>query len=332
MVRISKKSIMKLQNIIITLGLLLIASCKQADYPIENASSYTHIFMQLANNGLYEKSMAITDNWEKIELGVGYGGVEENTSNLEIQLTIDEAAILRYNEQNGTSYEIAPEGSYRLKDNKVFIAPGRSGSNSTQLEVNSSLLNGTHPYLIPISIVNNSANLPVVEGLGTTYFLVSGFYESNPFENYSSEKWTILDYSDDDNEGASGGRARHAIDGKLETFWHSQWRRNPDGSRPNHPHFIAVDMHETNLLHGLTIYGRQGDESKVGYLFPKNVFIEGSVDGENWLTVGNFDMVATNNMATIYFEKNVQVRYFKFTTLSSKGNSDTVSAAEIVAF
>lgn len=316
-----------------SLFILVFSACKKADYPIEDASSYTKVFMQLANNGVIENKMPIEDSWQRFGFGAGCGGVELLSQDIEIGFKVDEEAIAEYNQGNATNYSLAPEGSFRLTEDKVTIPGGATGSNTIYLEVNPFNLQGTKEYLIPVSITSNSANLPITEGLGTTYYLVSGFYESNPFEPYSQANWTIHDYSDDENDGATtGGRAHHAIDGDIVTLWHSQWRKDENGWRPGHPHFIAIDMHETLTLHGIKIYGRVG--SKYAYLFPKDVFVETSMDGENWTPAGTYTLTASadDTSATMYFAKNTQAQYFKFTTLSSKGGGATTAVTEIVAF
>lgn len=327
---------MKTKHFIVAVFVLLLSSCNKPEYPIENASSYSHIFMPLANNGLNEKSMPIKDSWEAIDLGVGYGGVEENKSNLEVSLSIDESAVDDYNQQNGTQYELAPEGSYRLKEDKVNIKSGRSGSNTTQLEVNPFLLQGTRSYLIPVSISKNSGNLPVVEGAGVTYFLVSGFYDENPFPPISKSSWKVIEVSSEDKD-AIGGLGSFCIDDDPKTCWLSQYRRFPDGTRPVHPHFVVVDMNQENQIHGLKIAGRVTNpgQSSQDYLFPTNVFVETSEDNVTWSPAGIFSLLTSPALAPVgilYFEKAPKCRYFKVTVLKSQGNGDTTAISEVNAF
>jgi len=321
----------KLAFLLFTMTLLFSYSCKQADYPIENASSYTKIFMPLANNGTVESSMAIRNEWKRLPLGAGCGGIELPDKDIEITFTIDEKSLEHYNQQNATNYTLPPAESYRFTDNSVIIPKGSTGSNTIYLEVNPLMLRGTKKYLIPVSITGNSAGLPVTEGLKTTYFLLSAFYEENPFEEYSQAKWIIHDYSDDDYDGI-GGRAKYCIDGNINTCWLSKYRRDSNGWRPTHPHHVTINMNEEVTLHGVKIVGRLGANN--AYLFPEDVFIETSTDGENWSAAGLFSIVASSedNSATMYLEASVEARYFKFTVLRSKGGGDTTAIAEITAF
>lgn len=317
-----------LKIILISLPLLIFAACQKADYPIENASQYTKVFMSMANNGVVENQMTIEDKWHRFGFGAGVGGIELVNQDIVIQFEVEEQTIAQYNQSNGTDYTLAPEGSYRLTGGDVTIPKGSTGSNTIYLEVNPLKLNGTKQYMIPVSIVGNSAALPLTEGLETTYYLVSGFYESNPFTPLSPENWTIHDVSDQEYDSP----AKNAIDGNLETMWHSIWRKDENGWRPKHPHYLAVDMHETVVLHGLKIYGRPG--SKYAYLFPKEVYIETSMDGQNWEAAGTYTVAASGDdtSAIMYLETSVSARYFKFTTLRSSNGGDTTALMEIVAF
>src|SRR5699024_11811790 len=78
--------------------------------------------------------------------------------------------------------------------------------------------------------------------------------------------------------------------------------------------------------------GRLGDGQ--AYLFPKNVQIETSEDGNTWTTAGIYSLVASDDdtSATMYFEESIKCRYFKVTVLSSTGDGDTTAIAELVAF
>ncbi|MVZ60797.1 BT_3987 domain-containing protein [Sphingobacterium humi] len=310
--------------------ILLFQQCKQQELNVENEDQYTKIFMQSASNGSVAKSLAIKDEWVNIPFGAGYGGFTILNNPVTVNFEIDQAKVDAYNQQNNSSYELPPADSYKISSSSVTIAPGNAGSNNSNLEINPLKLAGTKTYIIPVSITDVQPALSINENLRTTYYLVNGFYESNPFEPISIEGWEIHDYSDDDSDGA-GGRAKYAIDGTIEKIWLSTYRR-VNGWRPPHPHYVTIDMNATHQLHGITLFGRRGQNN--AYLFPKNVLIETSNDGNTWTEAGLFSIVASSDdtSATMYFEKSANCRYFKVTVLSSAGNGDTTSIAELVAF
>jgi len=304
--------------------------CKEPTYPIEDAEQYTNVFMQLASDGAVSKSLIIQDEWTKIPFGAGYGGFDILSQPIKVDFTIDPSLVEEYNQLNNTQYSLPPQGSYKIADASVQIQPGNSGSNTTNLEVNPVLLQGTKQYIIPVKIDQVEPAIPIAQNLQTTYFIVNGFYETNPFEPISNADWLIHDYSDDDYDGI-GGRAPYCIDSDVNTCWLSTYRR-VDGWRPGHPHFVAIDMKESHTLHGITLFGRLGANN--AYLFPKNVLIQTSTDGQTWVDAGTYSIAASSDdtSATMYFEQSATCRYFKVTVLSSAGNGDTTAVAELVAF
>jgi len=310
--------------------LFFLQSCKEQALDVENQDQYTKVFMQSASNGAVPKSLAIKDEWTNIAFGAGYGGFSILSNPVTVNFEIDQEKVDQYNQQNNTNYELPPLESYKISSPSVIIQPGNAGSNNSNLEINPIKLGGTKTYIIPVSISDVQPSLPVNENLRTTFYLVNGVYESNPFTPISIEGWEIHDYSDDDYDGA-GGRAKYAIDGTKEMIWLSTYRR-VNGWRPPHPHYLTIDMNATHMLHGITLYGRTGANN--AYLFPKNVLIQTSNDGNTWTDAGLFSIVASSEdtSATMYFEKSVSCRYYKVTVLSSAGNGDTTSIAELVAF
>lgn len=314
---------------LLAIGLLL-QYCKKPGFEVENPGAYAHVFMPLAGNGAITKSLPIKDEWISSSLGVGYGGPKELDAAIDITLAIDETQIAAYNEQNNTHYELPPAGSYRLSGDQVQIASGKNGSSSVSLDINPLMLGGTRSYLVPISIKTVSTDLAVAPGLKTTYFIVNGFYETNPFTSYPISGWKIVDYSDDDYD-AIGGRAPYCIDGDVNTCWLSTYRR-VNGWRPGHPHYVTIDMQQSQTLHGVKLYGRRGASN--AYLFPRNVQIETSEDGADWSTAGIFTIAASSDetAATMYLEKSVAGRYVKVTVLSSATGGETTAVAEIEMF
>ncbi|MFT3903778.1 MAG: DUF1735 domain-containing protein [Niabella sp.] len=311
-------------------------SCKKPVYQFEDQESYSRIFMQLASNGVVEKSLPIKDEWIAFPFGAGYGGPVNLAENVKVGFEIAQDQVDQYNQQNNTNYELPPAGSYRLDNSTVEIPSGKTGSNSISVEVNPLKLNGTKAYLIPIRISSVSADIPVIEELKTTYFIVKGFYEANPYQPISKTDWEIVEVSSDQADGV-GGLAKYCIDGDVNTCWLSKYSK-VNNVRPVHPHHVTIDMKDMKTLHALQIFGRitQEGKSSQDYLFPRTLHIEVSNDGENWESAGIFSTVTTPAgapEATMYFEKAVQGRYLRVTVLSStSANGDTTGIAEINAY
>lgn len=315
---------------------ICLQQCKEPSYELDGQESYAKIFMQSASNGVVEHSLPITDSWIDISFGAGYGGPLLLEQNVQVDFEIAQEALDSYNQENNTNYQLPPADSYRFENRQVQIPAGKSGSNSTSISINPLKLNGTRAYMLPVKISKVSANIAVMEELQTTYFLIQGFYESNPYQPYEKTNWQAVEVSSEQADGA-GGLGRHAIDGSVNTVWLSRYSRT-NGVRPVHPHHIIIDMNQSNMLHGLQIFGRVTNEgqSSQDYLFPRNIHIEVSDDRTNWTSAGLFTLVTAPARApegTVYFEQAITGRYFKVTVLSStSANGDTTGIAELIAF
>lgn len=312
-------------------GLLSVfLSCESEKLEVKDAQTYSKVFLRKAMEVPYNHTYTIKDEWYPIELGAGYGGVKLNAENIFITIEERMELVEKYNEVNGTSYAAMNPDSYRIADNQVIIPSGRNGSNSVKLEINPFYFSSLKPHLLPLSITSVVPEIPVEEDLRTIYVLINGKYEENPFEKLSQELWTLLDVSSDENDGPNtGGRGHHAFDGDLETFWHSQWRRDEDGNRPGHPHYISIDMGQVESLHGIEVFGRTNRVGDNGN--PKDVIIEVSENGEDWQLIEQYTLENTASNI-LYFPEIVNVRYFKMTVLASHEDVYRTHVSEIEAF
>ena len=80
------------------------------------------------------------------------------------------------------------------------------------------------------------------------------------------------------------GNPEHAVDGDVDTFWHSRWSQNE--ARP--PHFLVIDYSHTINISGLVYTARtDGDNGHV-----KDYEVYASNDAKAWGTPvarGSFD-------------------------------------------
>ncbi|MCC9167914.1 BT_3987 domain-containing protein [Pontibacter harenae] len=305
-------------------------ACSPEEFEVPNAASFSKVFLQDAIENPVQYSYAMKDEWHSIKLGVGYGGVNFQNQDITVNLEATTALVDEFNALNGTDYPAMPEGSYRISANAVVLAAGKSSSNSISIEVNPLKLTGPRPHLLPVTIKDVSGDVQVNEELKTVYYLVSGEFDENPYEKFSQENWTVHSYSSDENDGSrTGGRARHSFDGSLDTFWHSQWRRDANGNRPGHPHFVAIDMNESKMIHGLEIFGRVNQVGGNGN--PRDIVVEISTDGESWVETDSYVLENTASN-TIYFPTAMEARYFRITINASHQDVYRTHVAEIKAF
>ena len=137
-------------------------------------------------------------------------------------------------------------------------------------------------------------------------------------EYYERTDWTATAGSAQNGEGAE-----KALDGKVDTLWHSNW----DGCTQDEA-WICIDMKQNQTVSALQYVPRQ---SQVNGLILEYK-IEFSTDGSNWSTIDPVTgtWAKDNTTKTVMFAP-VEARYVRLTGVetASDGALNFVSAAEI---
>ncbi len=132
-----------------------------------------------------------------------------------------------------------------------------------------------------------------------------------PFIEVIQDKsaWKIIDFSSQEpKEGGGNGIASAAIDGNVNTFWHTAW----DLSKPSYPHYFAVDMGKVVNITTFQVFRRQGNNGGQ----TKHQFLV-SEDGTTWVDCGTFAMDPnTDNGQSYRILSNPKARYFKYVALA----------------
>jgi beta-galactosidase len=119
------------------------------------------------------------------------------------------------------------------------------------------------------------------------------------------------------------GPASNAVDGRNSTFWHSRW--NPDEAP--YPHYIAVDVGEVAEIGGITVQGRN-DNNTNGNIKKYRVYV--STDGKSWnKPVAEGEFKAPHNSEQRIEFKVVKGRYVKLEALSEVENRPFAAIAEL---
>ena len=142
-------------------------------------------------------------------------------------------------------------------------------------------------------------------------------YDLDMYINKSN--WKVVGY--DSQHG--GNEARLAIDGKNDTFWHTEYQ----GSEPSCPHNIVIDMANTYQITAITYLSRQ-DGSQNGMVKQYEIFL--SNDGKTWGTAavsGSF--INTTALQVAKLKTPTAARYMKFVAKSEINGRAWTSAAEI---
>lgn len=117
------------------------------------------------------------------------------------------------------------------------------------------------------------------------------------------------------------GDAKHFIDGKTNTIWHTMY----SVTVAQYPHWIDFDSGQVKEIKGFSYLPRQDGTN--GHI--KNYKIQISIDGKNWgetVIEGVFEK--GSQLKTVKFATPVKGRYIRFTALSSQNGQDFASGAE----
>ena len=128
--------------------------------------------------------------------------------------------------------------------------------------------------------------------------------------------WKVVSVSSEN----GGEEARNAIDGDLNTIWHSRW----NDPVAKHPHEIVVDMSSLLEIDKFIYQPRNSENGRI-----KDYELYFSQDGKNWgnKMKGSFENSASAQFVTL--EKPTVTRYFKLIALSEIYGRDWASAAEL---
>ncbi len=118
------------------------------------------------------------------------------------------------------------------------------------------------------------------------------------------------------------GKGSNAVDGNLETFWHTQWQE----ANPSHPHEILIELDPPCKIKGFTYLPRQ-DEGVNGSIKDYEFYV--SADSEDFgkpVKKGSFGVGKDKQTATFDAKP---CRFFKLKALSEINGEAWTSAAEI---
>ncbi len=134
--------------------------------------------------------------------------------------------------------------------------------------------------------------------------------------------WSIAGFSTEEPaEGNGNGLAAAAIDGNIDTYWHTQW----SGATPGYPHYLIVDMGALYTVASVQCIRRQGDnrgQTECQILL--------STDQSEWIDCGTFPVADTDDPQTFTLTSYEKARYIKY--VATKGNNHFAFLAEISAY
>lgn len=250
---------------------------------------------------------------------------KEVSTDVKVRVAVDAAKVEEYNTLCGTSYSLLPEDCYTMTTETV-IPSGATVSEDLVLVVNArGKIQPFDSYLLPVTIT-------AVEGAEadrvqqTLYYLLSGAEDVWNMPLADRSEWSVVEVSSEETsgEGSDNGHAIHAFDGKLGTFWHTQWK----GGEPQPPHHIVVDMGKEVKMLGFQYVSRDHGEG-----WPQEITMETSLDGESWEGAGTYSDLPAGGKEEFrsYFPGFKQARYFRLTITAVYNGKWATHVAEINA-
>lgn len=257
------------------------------------------------------------DEARTFEFSTAFGALGLSSNAINIKYAIDDKAFDSLNnlrtKQGLSLYEKFPADAYNISALNATIQPSSLNSNAVKVSYFSKKFNPSVDYLLPISIVNADG---YAIGANKTIFIVAPKLEETMA---SKSKWTISSNSEElVGEGSSNGKATFAIDGNVNSYWHSQWQ----GTELSFPHWLTIDMKEDVYVTRIDLASRQNYTN--GF---RKFNIEASNDGANWVTLGtSLVMDPANKAFQSYPVTPGYRRYLKITmtegyTLSTKSTN-----------
>lgn len=239
----------------------------------------------------------------------------ENKWAISCEIGTDESYIDTYNEANKAVFKMLPEGSYTIPESAELT----EGTTSVKLKVSidGTKIDGPGDYMLPIAIKTTSKfQLSEATNIYPVKVRIVG-------EELNRTGWTATANSEEATGEGSNGKAQLALDGDLNTYWHSIWQ-NGSGVRAL-PYEIIIDTKTEHTFSQLGMIQRS-----VSFMDTKSGEIYISSDNSNWEKVGTFTL-KQNMEKQIFSVVSAKGRYVKI-KITSSYRDQNCSLTEIYAF
>ncbi len=261
-------------------GLAIMSACSKLDAPYldltDSKEGAQVSIARAAGNTLQLTVFPYADEARTLKFGASFGALGLPAQSIPVKFAIDSRALDSLNNIRTTQglmpYVLFPEDSYTLSSTEAIIPAGQVSSDLVTVSYYSKKFDPLTDYLLPISIVKAG---DYKLATNKTIFIVASKLTEKMI---SKTGWTAEASSEELNgEGASNGRAAQAIDGNVNTFWHSKWQN----TELPFPHTLTIDMKSSVYVTRVDLAARQNASN--GF---RKFNIEGSDDGSSWTSLG----------------------------------------------
>ncbi|MFB9573673.1 family 20 glycosylhydrolase [Streptomyces yanii] len=174
--------------------------------------------------------------------------------------------------------------------------------------------------VVPAATYDGTHTISAVQGDRSARQTVSVASELRPLPNPIDRSTLRVHDVDSQETVGENGAAANAIDGDLNTIWHTQWY----SASPDFPHHVTLDLGKQYDVTGLQYTQRQN--ARNGRI--KDYRIEVSVDGTTWKEAANDSFTEALTPQNAEFNA-IRGRYVRLTGLSSQAGNAFAGAAEI---
>ena len=215
---------------IIFIFCILLTACNKPfgdNLGVDDPDAYSVIYSTNAAEDSTKNTMVIPmDIDTTFSIYANMGGIVLPSQDVTVKFKTSPELVDEYNELNQTSYPLMLEESYQIDNLSVTIKKGKVVSSPVEIKISSKAFDGVGKYVLPLQIESVTPEMKIHEKLRTIFFVVNGYYKTNPFTLYSRDNWSIAGFSTDetepitvkDEEGnnitySKNGRAISIIDG-----------------------------------------------------------------------------------------------------------------------
>lgn len=318
------KKILKLGSLAL-LGLALFTGCKKNEAPYEELTDTKEgASVYIARFTGNEQKLSIfpyQDEARIFEFAAAFGALGLPKNSINVKYAIDDKAFDSLNVQRAkmglAAYRKFPAEAYQISTLNNTIPSGKTTSDLIKVSYFSRKFDPAFDYLLPISIVGADG---YKIGINKSIFLIAPKLSEIPANKTG---WTVTADSEElVGEGSANGKAIFALDGNIDTYWHSKWQ----GTELSFPHWLAIDMKQDVYVTRLELATRQN----AGSGFSK-FNIEASSDGNTWVSLGtDLSMDPANKAFQSFPVTPGYRRYLKITmTAGATINTKSTYLAEI---
>lgn len=304
----------------ITCSALLAGCVKEAAYDKKtDADDLAAVYLQQAVTFPQDlTTFPFTDAARTFTFNAGFGAVGYSSKDIRVKFEIDNAAFDSINLVRQVAglplYLKFPADAFSIDVMETTIPSGRLTSGTITVNYFSKKFDPLLNYLLPISI-KEASGYNINPKLKTVFVAVSKL-QGKVVPTSLKATWDVTASSEElVGEGAVNGRARAAIDGDINTFWHSNWA----STAPPFPHWLNIDMKQLYFIDKIALHPRNNNSN--GFTRFK---LEGSIDGTTWILFGdNLVFDPANRSFQEYAVTPTELRYIRITALQAANPANT---------